>query len=286
MLSFNKSSRMKVIGISARAIGLGLVAILAACSRKPASIQVSPTKVELYGLERGQRLTARIVDSKGAPFDTVKPTWASSDSAVATVDEGGRVVSKGEGKATITVTVEGLSAQSAVEVVDVATIDVVPARATLIGPPGTSFSISAAVKSSKDTILSLRPTLSSSDEKVVRVSENGVVTSVQTGSATVTARVGELQGASEISVLVRDIARLEVRPATALVRVGDSQRFQVVAYDPSGGRLEDAIARFHTSNPAVATIDASGVAAGVAPGTATIRAEIAGQTAEATLIVN
>lgn len=277
---------MKAIRTSARALGLLLVATLAACARKPASVQVSPTKVVLYGVERSQRLTTRLVDSKGDPVDTLKPSWSSSDPAVATVDEGGRVVSKGEGKATITVTAGELSAQSAVEVIDVASIEVVPAQATLIGPPGTSFSISAAVKSSKDMILSLRPTLASSDEKVVRVSADGVVTSVQTGSATVTARVGELQGASEVSVLVRDIARLEVRPATALVRVGDSQRFQIVAYDPGGTRLENAIARFRSSNPAVATIDGSGVAVGVAPGSATIRADIAGQAAEATLIVN
>jgi uncharacterized protein YjdB len=112
------------------------------------------------------------------------------------------------------------------------------------------------------------------------------MTSARNGTATVTANVGELQGAAEVTVLVGDITRLEVRPATALVRVGDSQKFQVVAYGPDGGRLENAMARFQSSNPAVATIDGAGLAAGVSAGTATIRAELAGRTAEATLIVN
>ena len=277
---------MKAIGTSFRAVGLLLLVLVVACGKKPGALQVAPQKLVVYGLEQSERLTARVMDSDGAPMAGSKPAWSSSDTAVATVDEGGRVVSKGEGKATITATVGQLSSQAAVEVVDVASIELVPAQATLVGPPGSTFSLSAAVKSSKDAALSLKPTLSSSDEKVLRVTDEGVVTSVGTGSATVTARVGNLQGASEISVLVRDIARVEVRPATALVRVGDSQRFQIVAYDAAGGRLDNAIARFQSSNPAVATIDGSGVASGVSTGTATIRAELAGQIAEATLIVN
>jgi uncharacterized protein YjdB len=46
------------------------------------------------------------------------------------------------------------------------------------------------------------------------------------------------------------------------------------------------MARFQSSNPAVATIDGEGVAVGVAAGTATIRVDLAGRAAEATLIVN
>jgi uncharacterized protein YjdB len=102
----------------------------------------------------------------------------------------------------------------------------------------------------------------------------------------VTAHVGELQGAAEIAVLVREIARLEVHPATALVRVGDSQRFAVVAFAPDGSRLENAVAQFHSSNPAVATINGGGIASGVAAGTATIHVDVAGHVADATLIVN
>jgi uncharacterized protein YjdB len=277
---------MRAIRVSGGAVGLLVLAALAACSRKPASIQVSPRKVVLYGTDRSQRLTARVLDRKGQALDTARPSWSSSNSEVATVDEGGRVVSKGQGKSTITVSFGGLSADTAVEVVDAASIELVPGQATLVGPPGTSFSLTAIVKSSKNEPLAIRPTWTSSNEKVVKISSEGLVTSVESGTATVTAHVGELQGAAEVSVLVRDIERLEVRPATALVRVGDSQRFQVVAYGRDGARLENAMARFRSSNPAVATIDGAGLAAGVSAGTATIHAEVAGRAAEATLIVN
>lgn len=277
---------MNAMRLPGRVAGLLLLAAAIACSRKPASIQVSPGKVMLYGLDRSQRLTARVLDDKGQPVEGMPPAFSSANTGVATVDGGGRVVSTGEGKTTIAVKAGTVSAEVPIEVVDAATIEVVPARATLLGPSGTSFALVALIKSSRNQSVSLPLTWKSSDENVLQVSPEGAVTSLADGRATVTATVGELQGAADIVVLVRDIARMELRPATALVRVGDSQRFQVAVYAPDGSRLADVMAGFRSSNPEVATIDGAGVALGVAPGTTTIRAELAGQAAEATLIVN
>jgi uncharacterized protein YjdB len=276
---------MKAIRATRAALCL-LVVSGTACSRKPASIQVSPHKVVLYGIGRSERLTAQLLDKKGQAVESGSVVWASAKPDIATIDNGGRIVSKGGGKTMVTATSGVLTSQVPVEVVDAAAIEVVPAQATLIGPMGTSFTLTGVVKSSKNEPVGLRPTWSSSNEKVAKVSQDGVVTSVGNGTAGVTAHVGELQGAAEIAVLVREIARLEVHPATALVRVGDSQRFQVVAFAPDGSRLENAVARFHSSNPAVATINGGGIASGVAAGTATIHVDVAGRVAEATLIVN
>jgi len=278
---------MKSIQVLRAALCLLVLAVAPSCSRKPASVQVTPGKVVLYGVERGQRLTARLFDQKGQPLEEgPKAAWSSSKPDVAAVDEGGRVVSKGAGNATITVAFGNVSAEVPVEVVDAALIEVLPGQATLVGPAGTEIPVAAVVKSSKAEPVALPLTWASSDAKVVTVSPRGRVTSVGNGKATVTARVGELQGAVEVTVLVQDIARLEVRPSTALVRVGDSQRFEVVVVLPDGRKFENAMAQFRSSNPSVATIDGGGVASGVGPGSATIRVDLAGQTAEATLIVN
>lgn len=278
---------MKAILVLRVALCLLALAATPSCSRKPASVQVSPGKVVLYGVERGQRLTARLFDQKGQPIEeTPKPSWSSSAPDVAAVDEGGRVVSKSAGNATVTVTFGTVSADVPVEVVDASVIELLPAQATLVGPAGTKLPVSGVVKSSKGEAVALPLTWASSDEKVVTVTPEGLVTSVGKGKATVTARIGELEGGSEVSVLVQDIARLEVRPSTALVRVGDSQRFEVVAVLPDGTKFENAMAQFRSSNPSVATIDGGGLASGVGPGSTTIRIELAGQAAEATLIVN
>jgi uncharacterized protein YjdB len=268
-------------------MALAALVTTSACSRKPGSIDVSPKKVKIYGIERGQRLTARILDKKGRALESGAPTWTSSNPAVAEVEQGGRVVAKKSGKATITATFEEVSAQVPVEVVDVHAIDIAPASLSLVGPAGTSVPLSYTVRDSKqNSVRDLPPTWSSSNEKVAKVSAEGQVSAVGSGTANIIARIGDVQGASEVAVDVRPITRLELRPATALGRVRESQRFHVTAYGPDGIAIPDVAAVYKSSDPSVATVDSAGVASCHKPGAATIRVELAGATAEATLLVN
>jgi hypothetical protein len=98
-----------------------------ACSRGPASIDVSPKKVKIYGLEKAQRMTVRVLDKKGQPVDG-SPEWTSSNGNVVATEPGGRLVAKGAGKATVTATLGPITAQVPVEVVDVQSIDMATRR--------------------------------------------------------------------------------------------------------------------------------------------------------------
>jgi len=267
------------------AIWLAVALLPAACSRGPVSIDISPKKAKIYGLERSQRLSARLLDKKGQPVDGT-PSWSSSNAGIVQAEAGGRLVAKKAGKATVTATYEEITAQVPVEVVDVSAIEMSPPSLSLIGPPGTSVPITVAVKDSSQKVVDLKPTFSSANPKVATVSDDGVITSVAPGSTTIVAKIGDLQGGCDVAVMLRTIARLELRPATAIARVGDSQHFAVIAYGPDGIAIPDVAASFRSSNPAVATVDAAGVAAGHKAGAATIRVELAGQWAEATLLVN
>jgi len=270
-----------------RAIGMILFAALAGgCSRQPAAIEVSPRRVRIFGLERSQRLTARLVDNKGRPVQSGSLTWASSKSDVVAVDGSGKLQSKSAGRAVVTASFEKVSTEVSVEVVDVKTIEISPASARLVGPVGTTMALSAVLKNSKGLTVSLPVSWSSSKPATATVSQDGGVSAVGHGVTMIIGRAGDLQGASEITVVIGDISRLEIRPATALVRLGDSQRFEVIAYGPDGKIYEGSAAVFHSSDPAVATVDGAGVASGIAAGTATIRATVAGASAEATLLIN
>jgi uncharacterized protein YjdB len=267
---------------------LGAVCTLAAaCGQKPASIQVSPNKVKIYGLERPQRLVARVLDKKGQPVEGAPaPSWSSSHREVVDVDASGRLMSKKEGKAVVTAALEGLSTNVAVEIVDVKAVEIAPVSSKLVGAAGSTLPLMAVVTNSHDRPIDVPVSWSSSDEKVATVSPDGVVTSVGAGNATIVARVGDLQTASEVTVDPRPVAKLLLLPSTALVRVGDSQHYQVTAYGADGRPIEGASARYASSDPSVAPVDAAGVASGKKTGVATIRAQVGNLTAEATVIVN
>jgi len=260
--------------------------LFSGCSKKPASIDLSPKKLRIVGLERSHRLSARLLNKKGEVVPDATANWSSSNPEIADVEVGGRVVAKKEGKAMVTASYEDLSAQVPVEVVDVNLVEVSPPAINLIGPAGTTISFQATVKNSKDAPVAIPPEWSTSDPKVVTVSPEGIVTSVGPGTATLVARVGDIQGVAEVRNTLREIARLKLRPETALVRVGDSQAFEVVAYGADGAAIPGVPALFSSSDPSVATVDGVGRASGIGAGTATIRAKLGGRTAQATLLVN
>jgi Bacterial Ig-like domain (group 2) len=264
---------------------LGAVLCAAACSNKPASIDISPKKIKIYGLEHAQRLSARVLDKKGQPMEHSTPVWSASNDVVV-AEPGGRVVAKKAGKSRVKATFGEISAEVPVEVVDVAAIEVAPPTLALTGPAGTAVPVTWAVKDSKQTVLDLKPAWTAFNPKVATVSEDGLVTSVATGSTTIMAKIGEIQGGSDVVVSIKPISRVEIRPATALGRVGETQRFEVTAFGPDGIPIPDVAAVFKSSDPAVASIDAAGIATSRKPGAAKIRVELAGQRAEAMLLVN
>lgn len=263
-----------------------LVLPVAGCSRRAATIEVTPKKIKIYGLDRPQRLTGRLLDKKGRPVEIGTPNWESANPAIAAVDGGGLVTPKAEGKTRIIAKYESIRTEIPIEILDVKSIEITPTIVQLVGPPGTQIPLQVKVKDSKDKVIALVPSWTSSKPDVVAVSADGVVTSASKGVSTLIAKVGDVQGAAEVTVDIRMLSRLEIRPLTALVRVGDSQRFDVIAFDVDGRPIEGAAARFTSSDPSIATVSSAGGASGVRMGAAVVRASIGTLTTEATLIVN
>lgn len=265
---------------------LGALCLAAACGRDAASIEVSPKKAKIYGLERSQRLSARLLDKRGQVLELGPITWSSAKPDIVTVDSSGRLVAKKEGSTTVTVKYKKLTVQVPVDVVDVKVLSVSPVQAKLVGPLGTKLNLLLTVKNSLDRPVAIKPVWSSPNEQVATVTPEGIVSSTGPGNVSISAKIGDLQAVSDLKVEIKPIGRLEVKPATAIVRIGDTQRFEIIAYGPDGLVIEGAYAFFESSNTAVATVDGSGLATGLAPGAAVIKAQLGGATAEATLLVN
>lgn len=82
------------------------------------------------------------------------------------------------------------------------------------------------------------------------------------------------------------VSSIVVSPATASIAVGSTQKFTAVAKNASGGTVSGVTFAWTSSDTGVATIDASGLATGVAAGTTDIAASAQGVTsAAATLTV-
>ena len=144
----------------------------------PSKVALDKSSVTL-GVKESVTLTPRIPDGTHASF-----TWSIKDKRIATVSQSGRITGKRAGKTTVTVkTHNGKTANVTVKVKKAP--DGVTLNETSVEmDEGDSLQLEATLPSETYSTI----TWSSSDDRVAKVSDSGLVTAVAAGTATITAK--------------------------------------------------------------------------------------------------
>lgn len=234
------------------------------------SVTVTPetASIELGG---SVQLTATVVADEGIDESV---TWSSSDEAVATVSDAGLVSAVAAGTATITATsvfdntVAG-TADVTVLAPAVTNVAVTPAPSSVIIGETVQLSVDVTTVSGASEDV----TWSSSDETIATVDQDGLVTGVAIGAATITATsvaTPSVSGSSALTVTdVPAVTSVTLDPATLELEIDETATLTPTV-DAVGGA--DASVTWASSDVAVATVDADGLVTAVAAGTATITA--------------
>ncbi len=191
-------------------------------------------------------------------------TWTSDDESVATVDENGTVTAMGRGSAIITATTyNGISKSCYVEVLVPATAVSIDESVVTMQPDET-HELKAILnpENSTDTL-----TWSSSDENVATVDENGIVTAVGTGTATITVKTSRNKFAS-CTVQVRIFSTAIDMKSEADVNVGEKLTLTATM---TPANTTDTIT-WKSSDSSVASVSSTGVVTAKKVGTVTITA--------------
>jgi uncharacterized protein YjdB len=237
-----------------------------------ASVSVSPASVSLPAGATTQ-LTATPRDGAGAALSGRVVTWGSSAPAVAVVSNAGLVTAVAPGTATISATSEGMSGSSAITVtaVPVASVTVSPSSALL--RVGTSVQLTATPRDAGGTALPGRQVdWTSSAPAVATVNRAGLVTAVAPGSATITATSETKTGSATITVTVVPVSSVTVSPAPTSLLVGGTVQLTATPKDSAGNPLAGRVVTWASSDTTKAKVNASGLASGIAAGSATITA--------------
>ena len=249
-----------------------------------AGITLNETSLTLH-VEDTETLTATVTPTT-ATDKTV--TWTSSDTGVATV-ENGKITAVAEGTATITAKAGEQTATCAVTVVAkdadiVAVTGITLNKTTLSLEEGDEETLTATVLPENATNKTV--TWTSSDTGVATV-ENGKVTAVAAGNATITAKAGEQTAECAVTVTAAEEATVPVESITlnkteVTLTEGSSEILKATV-TPEGAT--DKTVTWSSSEETVATVNAEGKVIAVAVGTTTITATAGGQTAICTVTV-
>ncbi len=253
----------------------------------PASVLVPATAIHasfsvdtlLPGEET--QITVVLTDADGNALErTVQ--WSSADPTIATVTSAGVVHAVAVGTTTVKAAYADLVATIEILVrAPVGSVLVTPVTASIIIP--NTLQLSATVQDPGGETIDRPVTWVSGDPAVAIVDATGLVTPVARGTVSISAYAEGKSGMAEITVSPA-VDAVTVEPALASVDVNETVQLGAVLLDADGNPLNRTVA-WATSDPAIATVSASGVVTGVAPGTAVMTATIEDKSATATITV-
>jgi hypothetical protein len=126
----------------------------------------------------------------------------------------------------------------------------------------------------------------SENQAVATVTPAGSVSAIAAGTARITATVDGREGAAVITVTQPAVTTVTITPGTHTLGLGGSIRLVITLRGPSGNVLTGRAVAFTSSDPAVATVDSTGVVRGLTPGVVTITVTSEGVSSTATITVS
>ncbi len=220
---------------------------------------------------------------------TASVTWSSSSSAVATISTAGLASGVAAGNTTIKAAAGSITGSAVLTVTNpsLTTITVTPATASIVAGTG-SQQYAARCTYSNGTSSNCTSSViwSSSNTAVATISSAGLASGVAAGTATINAVSGSVTGSSALTVISSTLTGITVTPTTASITQDATQQYAAMCtYSNSTNSDCTGTVTWSSSNTAAATISGSGLASGVAAGTATIKAASGSITGSGTLTV-
>jgi hypothetical protein len=264
------------------------------------AIDVAPaTPSVANGLTQQFTATGNYTDSSTQDI-TASVTWASSDTAVATVSNAavtkGLASTGGLGTTTVSATSGGMSGAATLTVTDatLVSIEVTPSAPSVTSGLTQQFSATGTYTDGTTQDLTAAVTWASSDGAVATVSNavgsNGLATTGSPGSASLSATSGGVSGAATLAVTDAALVWIDVTPLAPSVASGLTQQF-IAAGHYTDNSVHDITSQvtWASSDGAVATVSnaagTNGLATAVAEGSTTVSASDSAVTGQAALTV-
>ena len=250
------------------------------------SITLSPWDSSIQA-GRTRQFIATAKDASGNPVPEAILTWTSSNPAVATVSSGGLATGVSGGSTIIGATIGSVSVGTWMTVTSstVSSISLSPGDSSIQAGHTQQFTALA-----KDFFGNPVPgatfTWTSSNQSIATVSNSGLVTGLLAGSTVIGATIGSVSTGTWMTVTSSMVSSITLTPPASSIQTGQNQQFIATAKDAGGNPIPGVTFTWTSSNPAVATVNSSGLATGASGGSTIISATIGPVSSGTMLTVN
>ena len=236
-------------------------------------IAITPASATLTSIGQTVQLTARVFDQNDNALTNATVAWTSADTGVASVSSGGLVTSVGSGATRITARSGNVSQGAEVKVMlTVDRIVIEPAEPALMAIGETAQLAATVLDINGQAIAGASVTWQSSDEAVATVNATGLVTAVNNGMASITARSGDTAQSVTVTVM-QTPAGIVIEPEDVfLTAIGQTVQLTARVIDQNDNALTDAAVAWTSADAGVASVGTGGLVTSVSYGTTRITA--------------
>lgn len=262
--------------ISATADGKSASVPVTVTPEQAATVTISPSTVTLRRTNTRQ-FTAVARNSQNVVISGRTFRWASSNSAIASVDQNGTVTALAPGNVIVSAESDQTTGTANVIVTEI------PIGSCSLNPTNAKITVSQQTQPAitlRDTATNVlsntgRPIAWTSDNEVAAtVSGTGLVTGRRAGTTRITASSVEYPSVtcqSSIEVVDARIVTARITPTSGSLRLGIPRQFSSVLTDSVGGSIPAGrVVNWTSATPAIATVNSTGLVTALALGTAKI----------------
>jgi uncharacterized protein YjdB len=251
------------------------------------SITVSPATATM-AIGTLESFTATGAFDDGSTQLLTSVSWSSSATNLLGVNSSGVATAIGAGTITVTASSGGISGTASVTVTAATLVSITLSPANSSMPIGATKQFTATGKFSDNSTqdITLTAIWSSSSATVATTNDQGLVTSMAAGSATISAASGSISGSTGLTVSTAKLTSITVNPASAHIAKGTSVKFTASGNYSDGSTVTNLLGvSWKSSKPQFASIRSSGIAHGKRAGTVTITASLSGISGTASLVI-
>ena len=255
------------------------------------SLSISPSTAS-FAQGTTQKFSATGHFSDGSTQDlSTSVQWSASNASAVSIDGSGLATAQSPGTAQISATYLGQTATTGIVQATPAilvSVAVSPDTATIAAGTTKQFRAVGTYSDGSTQTLSSGVTWTSTNPSVASVVASGLVTGNSTGQAQISFTYqGQTATTSAFQVTAATLQSISLSPLNASISRGSSQAFQATGHFSDGSSQDlTSSATWTSSQPAVASISASGVALGASPGTTSITAQSGTVSVNTDLTVN
>lgn len=250
------------------------------------TITLTPTAVTMASGTQ-QQFTAVGNFDDGSTQVLTSALWASSSTSVLTIDQNGLGLAVGPGTSTVSVTSGTVSASTSVTVstATLVSLTIAPANSSMPDDATKQFSASGTFSDNSTQDMTQSVLWSSSTPTVATITNLGFVSSLSTGTTTITAMLGSVNNSTTLTVSNVKLVSIAISPSNGRVQKGTSLKFTAVGTYSDGSTATLTNVTWRSSKNNLANMRGSGILHAKKAGTLTVTASAFGVTGSTSVTI-